>query len=128
MYKKAQLKYRKCTVSKKEAGLNHICSSSEDAPSSVGSGVKGRAFLVSLPIPLLPASSSSGIWFSFSACLEDCPKNSPIPFCQVGVGLTHTGFPPAYLLSTFLAGGEGPALALLEPSAFRGARAATTFR
>lgn len=54
-------------------------------------------FLLCFPIPLHPGSS--GTWFSFSKCFGDCVKNSPIPFCHGGVGLTHTGLPPAYLLS-----------------------------
>lgn len=54
-------------------------------------------FLFATPIPLLPASS--GARFSLSASWEDSLKNSPIPFCHLGVGRTHTGFPPAYLFS-----------------------------
>ena len=54
-------------------------------------------FLFAFPNPLLPASS--GILFSFSESLADSLKNSPIPFCHLGVGRTQTGFPPAYLFS-----------------------------
>lgn len=78
-----------------------------------------------------------------------------MPLCQAGTGLTHTGFPPTRRpspegtaavspaagragrdgrreggrgapLSPLLATGDGPALVLLEPSTFRGARAAST--
>lgn len=60
-------------------------------------------FLGAFPTPLPPAissSSSDGTRFSFSGGVVDGePKNSPIPFCHFGVGLTQTGLPPAYLLS-----------------------------
>lgn len=57
-------------------------------------------FLGALVTPLPPASSSSdaGWRFSFSGFRLGPPKKSPIPFCHVGVGRGHTGFPPAYLL------------------------------
>lgn len=57
-------------------------------------------FLGALVTPLPPASSSSDVgWrFSFSGFRLGPPKKSPIPFCHVGVGRGHTGFPPAYLL------------------------------
>lgn len=58
-------------------------------------------FLLAFDIPLPPASSSSstswGRLFSFSIFLGGPPKKSPMPFCQVGVGRGHTGFPPVYL-------------------------------
>lgn len=46
------------------------------------------------------STSVFGSAFSLSADLEG-ERNIPIPFCQSGVGLGHTGLPPAYLAAAF---------------------------
>ena len=76
-------------------------------------------FLFAFPKPLVPASS--GAWFSFLDSLGDSLKNSPMPFCHLGVGRTQTGFPPAYLFSAFLDELEELVTKVEEPGTFLGA-------
>jgi hypothetical protein len=80
---------------------------------------KDTLFLVAFPQPLLPASS--GMWFSFLESLGDSLKNSPMPFCHLGVGRTQIGFLPACLLSAFLEELEELVTKVEELSTFLGA-------
>ena len=83
-----------------------------------------------LPHSLLPPASTSadGVEFSFPFAVVDWSRKPPILFCQSGVGLSQTEFPPAYLFLLLLGeehDDEFPELP--PPRAFLGACAVTTF-
>lgn len=73
-----------------------------------------------LPFLALPAAPCR---FSVGIAVLLRRRNSSMPSCQAGTGLTHTGFPPMRRAGR---GGERAVLSLPELSIFHGARRANT--